>query len=257
MILDLSRALECGVAADPPSMNPTIQYVDHKQALPGMLAMFPGLSADALPHGEAWAIEMLQITTHNGTHLDAPWHFASTMSGGERAWTIDEVPLDWCFRPGVKLDFRGFPDGHVVTAREVEAALDRIGYQLRPLDIVLMNTAAAARYGQADYVDSGCGFGREATLWLLDRGVRVMGTDGWSWDAPFSHTRARFAATGDASLIWEGHKASLVTGYCHLEKLANLEQLPDFGFRVACFPYKIKGASAGFTRAVAILGDVE
>lgn len=257
MILDLSRALECGVAADPPSMNPTIQYVDHKQALPGMLAMFPGLSADALPHGEAWAIEMLQITTHNGTHLDAPWHFASTMSGGERAWTIDEVPLDWCFRPGVKLDFRGFPDGHVVTAREVEASLDRIGYQLRPLDIVLMNTAAAARYGQADYVDSGCGFGREATLWLLDRGVRVMGTDGWSWDAPFSHTRARFAATGDASLIWEGHKASLVTGYCHLEKLANLEQLPDFGFRVACFPYKIKGASAGFTRAVAILGEVD
>jgi hypothetical protein len=33
---------------------------------------------------------------------------------------FDEVPLEWCFQPGLKLDFRDFPDGHVVTAREVE-----------------------------------------------------------------------------------------------------------------------------------------
>ena len=46
--------------------------------------------------------------------MDAPWHYASTMNRGERAATIDEVPLDWCYRPGVKLDFRHLPDGHVV-----------------------------------------------------------------------------------------------------------------------------------------------
>jgi kynurenine formamidase len=125
---------------------------------------------------------------------------------------------------------------------------------LRPFDIVLMNTRAGQTYGTPGYVDSGCGFGREATLWLLERGIRVMGTDGWSWDAPFSHTRRRFSQTGDASLIWEGHKASLHTGYCHIEKLAHLEQLPTSGFLVSCFPFKIKGASAGFTRAVAIFG---
>ena len=252
-LIDLSRPLENTVPADPPGLGPRIDYSDHQQSLPGMLAMFPGLSAAQLPNGEAWAVERLTITTHNGTHVDAPWHFASTMNHGERAWTIDEVPLDWFYRPGVKLDFRDLPDGHVVTAGELAERLTATGHELRPFDIVLMNTRAGDAYGTPQFVDSGCGFGREATMWLLERGVRVMGTDGWSWDAPFSFTRQRFLESGDASIIWDGHKASLDIGYCHIEKLANLEQLPATGFLVSCFPWKIKNASAGFTRAVAIL----
>jgi kynurenine formamidase len=159
------------------------------------------------------------------------------------------------FCPGVKLDFRALPDRHVVTAAEVEAELARIGHTLQPFDIVLVNTAAGARYGQDDYVLRGCGMGREATLYLLERGVLVTGTDAWSWDAPFPYTAQRYATTGDASLIWEGHKASRAIGYCHLEKLANLEALPATGFTVSCFPVKIEAASAGWTRAVAILDD--
>jgi kynurenine formamidase len=217
---------------------------------------FAGLKPEDLPDGEGWAIEAIKLSTHNGTHLDAPWHYASTMDNGKRAITIDEVPLDWCYRPGVKLDFRQLADGHVVSAQEVEDELKRIGHVLKPLDIVLVNTAAGARYGQPDYVNRGCGMGREATLYLTSRGVRVTGTDGWSWDAPFAHTAKRFAATGDASIIWEGHKASREIGYCHIEKLHNLESLPGNGFLVACFPVKIRAASAGWTRAVAILeGD--
>src|SRR5262249_23007682 len=144
---------------------------------------------------------------HNGTHLDAPYHFHSTMNRGERAITIDEVPLDWCFRPGVKLDFRDRPDGHVVTAAEVEAELARIGHKLEPFDIVVVNTRAGSRYGQADYVSAGCGMGYDATMYLLERGVRLTGTDGWSWDAPFVHTREKYLESGNAGLIWEGHKA--------------------------------------------------
>jgi len=254
-IIDLSRALENDVPADPPGLGPRIDYFNHTQGAPEMMAMFPGLRADQLPHGEAWAAERLQITTHNGTHMDAPWHYASTMNGGQRAWTIEEVPLDWCYRPGVKLDFRDKPDGYVASAKDISAKLESIGYRPQPYDIMLMNTAAGAAYGTSRYVNSGCGFGREATLWLLAQGVRVVGTDGWSWDAPFSFTRERFAHDGDPSIIWEGHKAGLEQAYCQLEKLANLDRLPPSGFRVSCFPFKIRGASAGFTRAVAILGD--
>ena len=107
--------------------------------------------------------------------------------------------------------------------------------------------------GEDDYVLRGSGMGREATLWLLERGVRVTGTDGWSWDAPFTLTRKRWEETRDPSIIWEGHRASIDIGYCHMEKLANLDRLPDHGFEVICFPYKIKAASAGFIRAVAVL----
>ncbi|MDB5365847.1 MAG: cyclase family protein [Rhodospirillales bacterium] len=255
--VDISVPIETGVASDPPAFLPQIQYIDHKESVHELVSFFPGLRAEDLPNGEAWSYERLNLITHNGTHLDAPYHFASTMDGGKRAITIDEVPLEWCFAPGVKLDFRHLPDGHVVSAAEVEAELDRIGHQLQPLDIVVVNTRAGMAYGRDDYLATGCGMGREATLYLLERGVRLTGTDGWSWDAPFVHTARRYAEAHDAGLIWEGHKAGRDIGYCHIEKLHNLEVLPATGFTVSCFPVKIARASAGWTRAVAIIEEDE
>ena len=253
MIIDLSIFLENDVVSDPPAYRPRIEYIDHKSSIPEIQHFFPGLRPEDLPDGEAWAIERVSLITHNGTHLDAPYHYASTMDGGRRAMTIDEIPLNSCFQPGIKLDFRHLPDGYVVTAADVETELARIGHSVAPLEIVLINTRAGQRYGAADYVSTGCGMGREATLYLLERGVRLTGTDAWSWDAPFVHTREEYSRRGDAGLIWEGHTAGREIGYCHLEKLHNLEDLPPTGFTVACFPVKIRNASAGWTRAVAIL----
>jgi kynurenine formamidase len=106
--------------------------------------------------------------------------------------------------------------------------------------------------GTDEYLTAGCGMGRQATLHLAGRGVRVTGIDAWGWDAPFVHTRRRWEETGDPSIIWEGHYAGREIPYCHMEKLANLEQLPATGFVVACFPHKIKNGSAGWVRAVAL-----
>ncbi|MBX6425609.1 MAG: cyclase family protein [Variibacter sp.] len=258
-LIDLSVPLKAGIASDPEYMRPQIEYQDHKQTAPQM-ADYMGVRVDQLVDGEYAAMERCIISTHNGTHMDAPWHFASTTNhalkpGGEPAWRIDEVPLEWCYQPGVKLDFRHFEDGYVVTAKDVEAELTRIGHTLKPLEIVVVNTRAGERYGEDDFVDSGCGMGRDATLYLLERGVRVVGTDGWSWDAPFSFTRKRVAATGDASLIWEGHKAGREIGYFQMEKLTNLDKLPPDGFEIIAFPVKVHRASAGWTRAVAILPE--
>ena len=252
--IDLSIALDNETVADPPMMRPTIAYQNHADTMPELNHFFPGVTAEQVPGGRGFAAsETITLTTHNGTHMDAPWHYHPTMDGGARAITIDEVPLDWCFRPGVKLDFRHLADGHVVTAEEVAEELARIGHDLQPLDIVLVNTAAGAAFGTPAFLGRGCGMGYDATMYLTSRGVRVTGIDAWSWDAPFALTAAKVHETGDTSLIWEGHKAGRDIGYCHMEKLTRLETLPPHGFTVSCFPAKIKGASAGWTRAVAIL----
>lgn len=251
--IDLSVSLENNLYSDPPSLLPKVTYVNHKESIKQMAHFFPGLTAEDLPDGEAWAIEHVELSTHNGTHLDAPYHYATTMDKGKRAITIDEVPLEWCFNPGVKLDLTQFEDGYVATAQDIKQALQRINYQLKPLDIVLIHTRASQHYGTPHYLSSGCGIGREATLFLIEQGVRITGTDAWSWDAPFVHTAARYAKQKQADIIWEGHKAGREKGYCHLEKLCNLNQLPCYGFWVSCFPVKIKSASAGWTRAVALI----
>ena len=254
-LIDISIPLENDVPADPPQQKVSITYHGHRETVDVIRSYFPGLEAHHLPDSQGWAVETVHISTHNGTHVDAPWHYHPTMDNGSPAATIDDIPLAWFYQPGVRLDFRHLPDGYIVQPDDIDTELRRIGHQLRPFEIVLANTRAGSRYGEADYIHSGCGFGRAATLHLVHQGIRVVGTDGWSWDAPFSFTAKRFAETGDASLIWEGHKAGRDAGYCQIEKLHNLEMLPPLGFLVSCFPVKIRGASAGWTRAVAIIND--
>ncbi|MFZ5634895.1 MAG: cyclase family protein [Bacillota bacterium] len=253
-IIDLSVSIESGLPSDPEMMIPSIEYMNHEQGADSMCVFFPTATRQDLPKGLGWTIEFLKLSTHSGTHLDAPWHYHPTMDGDDtRAYTIDQVPLEWCFSDGVMLDLSDKPDGYLVSASDLEEATKKIGYTIKPLDIVLIYTGAAKAWGTPQYLVKGCGMGREATLWLLNQGVRVTGTDAWSWDRPLPIIAKDFEKSRDSSIIWEGHFASIEKGYCHMEKLTNLDQLPPTGFKVACFPVKIKSASAGWVRAVAII----
>ena len=261
--VDLSMTLENDIVSDPPFLKPTITYEKHAETRHELLHFFEGCDIDGMHGGEPFcAAEWVKLTTHSGTHVDAPWHYHPTQdaalpSGSRAAQTIDEMPLEWFFNPGVKLDFRDRPNGYVITAADVEAELKRIDHDLQPLDIVVVNTAAgmALKNRDPNYVGIGAGVGYEATMYLLERGVRVTGTDAWSWDAPFSLTAEKVRETNNPKLIWEGHRAGVDIGYCHIEKMHNLEAIPATGFMISCFPHKIKGASAGWTRAVAIFED--
>ena len=258
-LVDLSVSLEDKETV-PAHHRPSIEYRQHANTIEAFAQHHPGVTKADLPDGMAWASERITLETHSGTHMDAPWHYHPTMDhaltpGGRRSLTIDEVPLEWCFQPGVKLDFRNRDPGYVLTDADIRAELRRIRHDIQPLEIVLINTAAGAKYGTPEYWESHCGVGRDATLFLLHHGIRVVGTDAWGWDAPFRSTAQRWAQTRDNSILWEGHKAGRDIGYFQMEKLTNLDVLPPAGFTVACFPVKIEGASAGWTRAVAILGD--
>ena len=223
-IIDLSIPIEDGLPSDPPIQIPKIQYCNHKDTAEQMAGFFKGCTVEDLPEGNGWGIEFLQVCTHSGTHVDAPYHYYPTMNGGERAWTIDEVPLDWFVGDGVVMDFHDKPDGYKITAKDVE-----------------------------EYLVAGAGMSYEATMWLLERGVRVVGTDGWSWDVPLPFEGEEFEKNHDASIIWEAHRVGRDKAYCHIEKLTNLDQLPVTGFKVNCFPVSIKAASAGWARVVAFV----
>jgi kynurenine formamidase len=261
--VDLSMTLSNDVISDPPFLKPTITYEAHEGTRHELEKFFPGADIDGMIGGDPFcASEWVKLTTHSGTHVDAPWHYhaqqdASLPGGARPSLTIDEMPLEWFFNRGVKLDFREKADGYVVTAADIEEELKRIGHELQPLDIVVVNTAAGMALANRDpaYVSRGAGVGYEGTMYLLERGVRVTGTDAWSWDAPFVHTKAEVEKTGNPKLIWEGHRAGHDIGYCHIEKMHNLEAIPSTGFMISCFPAKVEKASAGWTRAVAIFED--
>ena len=218
-----------------------------------LMASFFEASVDDLPNGLGWANDNVTLNAHAGTHVDAPWHYYPT-AAGERARTIDELPLEWFYGDGVVLDFRYKEKGGLISAEEVQAALAKINYTLKAGDIVLIQTGADKFWGQAEYFAAGAGMSADATRWLIAQGIRVMGIDCWGWDQPFWAMKERFKATGDPSVIWEAHRVGREAEYCQIEKLANLDQLPaPTGFKVSCFPVKLAGGSGGWTRVVAMV----
>ncbi|MHB1681682.1 MAG: cyclase family protein [Bacilli bacterium] len=207
---------------------------------------------NAFPQGRAWAVETVTLSTHNGTHMDAPYHYGP-LSEGRPARTIDRIPLEWCYGDGVLLDFSHKEAGASIAAEEVDAALQRIEYVLKPLDIVLIRTGADKKFFDSSYFFAHAGMSAGATRYLLERGVRLTGIDGWGWDIPLNLQAESYRATGNASVLWEAHYLGQQIEYLHIEKLANLDLLPrPFGFKVAAFPILVENASAGWVRPVAM-----
>jgi kynurenine formamidase len=249
--IDLSDTLSNATSANE-SMPHAIEYVDHQATLESSRERF-GLEPEHWPGGEAYAYERITATTHSGTHMDAPWHYASATPDGAATRTIDQVPLDWCLAPGVVLDLTGIDRVRGILRQDVEAELDRIEYEISPGDIVLVRTDASLHFGEPRYHLWGPGLRREATAYLVERGVRVIGIDAWGLDRPFD-VMAQEAKAGDVDQLWESHKYGAEHEYLQLERLTNLAALPrPHGFLVAAFPCKIEGASGGWTRVVAIL----
>jgi kynurenine formamidase len=250
-LIDLSDCIGNDTSDFEPNPH-RITYISHAEAL-AQVARY-GLKPEYFAPGHAWAVESVTLSTHSGTHIDAPYHYGPT-SGGAPAKTIDQLPLHWFYSDGVRLDMRSKQPGDGITAADMQGELARIGYTLKPLDIVLVWTGASQYFKQPGYDQRHAGLRADATRWLVEAGVKVIGIDAWGLDRPFG-VMAQEAAAGDTRQFWESHFVGLEREYCQIEKLANLDRLPHpTGFRVSCFPYNIRGASAAWTRAVAIFEE--
>jgi kynurenine formamidase len=251
-IVDLSAPITPSPEETPDVLRTDIEFSDHAEGAAQIGALF-GVGPELLRDGEGWATDYFtRLGTHNSTHVDAPWHYNSTIRG-EPAQTIDELPLDWFFRPGVVLDFDGRGDGDAVDVADVEDALDRAGHALAERDIVLVRTGRDAFLDAPDYMIRGPGVTAAATHWLFDRGVRVMGIDAWGWDRPLNLQAQDALAAQEPGIFWAAHQADLP--YAQIERLAGLGDLPPTRFTVACFPLRLVGGSAAPARVVAIVDD--
>lgn len=250
-IVDLSTPHQNGASEPYP---PQIVYRDHASGA-ARLGTLAGVAPESFPGGIALATEQITASAHSGTHVDAPWHYGPTCEG-RAARTIDEVPLEWLYAPGVVLDLRAAAPGSAISARQIEAALEAIPHRIAPGEIVLIHTGTARWWMTDQYLSRQPGLSREATEWLVTRGVRVIGIDAWGLDRAVPAMAAAHRA-GEPDALWPAHFYGREREYLQIEKLANLDQLPPTGFIVCAFPVKVERASAGWCRAVAIFHDEE
>lgn len=212
-------------------------------------------TAEEIPDGEMLSLEVVHSSVHMGTHVDAPFHYGSRCDG-RPAKQIMDVPLEWCYGPGVVLDFTHLSYPDVIRKDDIVQALAKIKYTVKPMDIVLLNTGGDKLLGTPEYVNNYVGCMPDAINFLLDQGVKMMGIDTIGLDRPCFNMFKEFLDTKDKSKIWPCHFLGRQREYCHMERLGNLGAIPKpFGFMVSCLPVKVRGAGAGWSRVVAIFND--
>lgn len=264
MFTEPFRIVDLGVYLDQAAYPPwgfRAKHVTHAQGAKAMASFLnrrefgAGQEADAgdFPESLGLAWTQVEMSDHCGNHIDAPFHFGPTVAG-RPAKTIDEVPLEWCSGPGVRLDFRGF-GARDVSAADLERELARIGATLVPGTIPLLWTGADALIGDdQSYWESQAGLSEEGLHFLLDHGVKLIAIDAYAMDV--SHrTMQREFAKGEPR-FFPLHFVGRSREHMHLEKLTNLGALPRAtGFWFTAFPMKLRGGSAGWVRPVAFVPE--
>lgn len=210
------------------------------------------LKKEDLPDGEFLSLEIVHSPVHIGTHLDYSFHYGSH-SEGRPAKTAEEIPLEYCYQGAVKLDLAYKKPNEVITAFDIESCLVRINYRLKPLDIVLFCTGADKLYGGPKYFSEYPGVDISAIDYLLDRGIKVFGVDTMGIDRPYRFMLKEFLEKKNPQCLYPAHFYGRKREFIHIERLANLDKLPAYGFKIICFPVRIKTTGAAWARVVAIV----
>ncbi len=259
-LIDLTRPL---VTIDkdsfPPALqplfriiSPEVDFVGNDQGADIMCELFACPKSD-LPEGEGWAEEMVTLSSHLGTHVDAPLHYGSTCCG-EPAKSVDQIPLEELYCDAVVLDMTHKKGtGEAITVDDLKRALDAVQYRVKAGDAVLIRTdhdkfplTDPIRYNYPGMV-------RESALFLAECGAKIGGTDALGWDRPFPKMVEAYQSTKDRSHIWDAHFAYRDVEVYVIQQLVNLDKLPAHGFKVAFFPILLVGASAAPARVVAFI----
>lgn len=244
-----------------------IERIDHKQGIEKFNRLIMGKSflnrikyafgkrivkKEDLPDEEFLSLEVVHSPVHVGTHLDYSFHYGSRSEGGPSK-TAEEIPLKWCYADGVRLNLRYKKPNETITAGDLENSLAKINYALKPLDIVLLNTGADKFFGGPEYFSEYPAVDVSAIDYLLDKGVKIFGVDTMGIDRPYKFMLKEFLKDKKAAVLYPAHFYGRKREFIHIERLANLGKLPDFGFKVICFPIKIKCTGAAWARVVAIM----
>ncbi|MBD3264561.1 MAG: cyclase family protein [Candidatus Omnitrophica bacterium] len=212
------------------------------------------IKKEQLPGGEFLSLEMVYSSVHSGTHLDYSYHYGS-VSEGRPSRAAEEIPLHLCYQDGVKLDLTHKKGEDSITDTDVKESLEKINYILKPLDIVLFHTGCDKLFGKKSYFSDYPGLEVTAIDYLLDKGVKVFGVDTMGIDRPYKLMMRDFLEREEPGFLWPAHFHGREREFIHIERLANLEELPAYGFKVICFPVKIRCTGAAWARVVGLVED--
>lgn len=206
------------------------------------------------PQGKFITLDTVTLPTHMGTHIDAPYHFGPYCSN-KKAKTIDELPVEWFYGNAIKLDLRHVELGNQIMKKDIIKSLEDIDYEIQNNDIVLIWTGMDSYWKKAEYFTKSSGMSREATEFLIDKGVHIIGIDAYGFDRSIPIMLDEYLRTKNEEVLWPAHMLGREKEYVHIERMTNFEYIPQKNFKISCFPLKLVGCDASWVRAVAIMEE--
>ena len=173
--------------------------------------------------------EIVEMSTHSGTHCDAPRHFFDDGA------TIDQIPLENYVGPAVVIDLRHKDAGSQIERSDVAAV------PFEPGDVVLLNTGwGAKRANTKTFLTAWPWLGGDAARDLVDRGAKGVGIDAVS-----------MGGYDDPAKAGPAHRAILGAGRFIVEELSIPDDVMDGRKRLFCAaPVKLQGCGGAWTRAM-------
>jgi arylformamidase len=223
--------------------------------------------------------QYIMTSNHMGTHLDAPRHFVTTGK------TIDQIPIEWCYGPGVIVDLSDMLDDlDIFRPEDIEKRVE-----VREGDILLIHTGwhkysfLSPEGDEERYIQRHPGPHFSICDWLLSKKIHIWGVDMISTDHPMNLPIGRFLGKGGLE-HWQKvrrrceekfgadqidvlfpesayqltHNALFPHDCIHAENLGGdigLKELHNKRLTLGVFPWKFKGGEAAFCRAVAFVEE--
>jgi kynurenine formamidase len=218
--------------------------------------------------------QYIMSSNHMGTHLDAPRHFVT------KGKTVDEIPVEWLYGPGVIVDLSDMlGELDVFGPKDIEKRVE-----VRDGDILFINTGwhrysyLSPEADEEKYILRHPGPHPSICDWLLKKKIHIWGVDMISTDHPMNLPIGRFLGRGgleqwkrvrrqceekfgkDLDEVFPEtayqltHNALFPHDCMHVENLGGdmgLKKLHNRRITLGAFPWKFKGGEAAFCRAVA------
>jgi arylformamidase len=178
--------------------------------------------------GDPANVSHLHMTTHTGTHVDAPYHFV------QQGLTVDKLPLDVLIGPAFVAEI-DVPQGSKIGVWE----LARLHF---PRDVARLLIKTKNSYLWEDKViefeRNFCHLAPHTAEWLVKEGIRLVGVD-------------YLSVEGYGPADFRVHHTLLEAGVVIVEGL-DLSRVPEGPCQLVCLPLKIRGADGAPARVLVI-----
>lgn len=180
---------------------------------------------------DGWNASTLELYSHSGTHMDAPWHFEVN------ALTIDEIPLDRLIGQALVLDISHVGEHHLIRPDDFKNQLENV----KKGDNILLKSGWSQWFGTSKYRDNLPRISKELALWFGEKQINILGVEPPS-----------VADVNNLEEVKEIHQILMENNIIIIEGLVNLNKLKKTEVTLMAFPLKIKDGDGSPARVMAI-----